>query len=778
MKKIMSLLLILLLPVFAHATVSSETTRVKYTCNGTSTTYAYPFKILEDDDLLVIKNLTATLADTTLVLNTNYTVTGAGGTGGGNVVLTTGSVCASGYTLTILRNFELTQETDYVDGEVFSAESFENALDKSSMIQQQQSEAIGRSFKLPKTSSLIEPVLPNAVANNYIGWNASGTALEDKAAPVATTATAYVIDALISYGGGTAYTQATIEAALTAIGTVNKVTLLLRPGTWVISSNADWSAYTNVTFKIVPGMLFSRGAFTMNIPNPDAGLYQWLSGTGAVTFSGDVPTLYPQWWGAVGDNSTDSTVALQAFFDAIPSRGQGVIPEGIYKTTALLDIDATDYQNIKFIGYIAPVGCSGIKISNRNYTKIENLMVILSARDWTSDYSGLIIHESNNLDVDIERIDNFQKGLTLSASDAGVAYNKFKINRLQNNKYANYYDITGTGWVNENSFYGGDFTLSAAVKAADTGSYAIYVASTSIYGNNNNRYYSPSFEGLHNGILFDQSTEWLLSHSRFEDVTANHLSGVVVRSVFIFGFGFDISKWGLSVSDARNNVFIGKEANNELTILTEGDYGGFGFLNAVDHTVVGRLYYNSTAPFLAFTPADGVAMALNKGYEGSTTPTTGTYRKGVVVWNSTVAIGQAIGWVCSVSGTAGTLNTGATTATGTLGDAFVVVNSTTGLYAGAQISIVGVAGTKVVTGVSGTTVYLTSTINASVVGAAVAYVNPTWLEIAAQISYRSNAASPAGSVTPLYIGEEYLHTTGNHWFKAHGLTNSDWTALN
>jgi hypothetical protein len=43
---------------------------------------------------------------------------------------------------------------------------------------------------------------------------------------------------------------------------------------------------------------------------------------------------------------------------------------------------------------------------------------------------------------------------------------------------------------------------------------------------------------------------------------------------------------------------------------------------------------------------------------------------------------------------------------------------------------------------------------------------------------RSGAASPVGSVTPLFIGEEYLHTTGNHWFKAHGLTNSDWTALN
>jgi len=45
-------------------------------------------------------------------------------------------------------------------------------------------------------------------------------------------------------------------------------------------------------------------------------------------------------------------------------------------------------------------------------------------------------------------------------------------------------------------------------------------------------------------------------------------------------------------------------------------------------------------------------------------------------------------------------------------------------------------------------------------------------------SYRSGALSPSGVVTPMFIGEEYLQTTGNHWFKSHGFTNSDWTALN
>ena len=120
----------------------------------------------------------------------------------------------------------------------------------------------------------------------------------------------YEVDALITYGGGVNYTQATIQDALTAIGTTDKVTLLLRPSTWVISSNADWSAYTNVTFKIVPGAKFS-GAFTLNIPNIDAGRYQIFDSTlGAVTLSGNIAETYPEWWYASGDYYTAFQAAI------------------------------------------------------------------------------------------------------------------------------------------------------------------------------------------------------------------------------------------------------------------------------------------------------------------------------------------------------------------------------------------------------------------------------------------------------------------------------------
>ena len=143
------------------------------------------------------------------------------------------------------------------------------------------------------------------------------------------------VDALVTYGSGITYTDATITAALSAMGTTTKGTLLLRPGTWVISASKDWSAYTNVTFKIMPGAILSHGTYTLNIPNPIAGVYQWLSGTGAVTFCGTIKEVYPEWFGAVADNSTDNTNALQYALNSQASGGVVKFSTGTYRFTYL-----------------------------------------------------------------------------------------------------------------------------------------------------------------------------------------------------------------------------------------------------------------------------------------------------------------------------------------------------------------------------------------------------------------------------------------------------------
>jgi hypothetical protein len=92
-------------------TVSSTTTKNSYSGNGSTTTFAYGFKIFADADLTVILR-SSTGVETVQSLTTNYTVTNAGNASGGNVVF--GSAPASGVTVVIRRNMALTQSTDYV----------------------------------------------------------------------------------------------------------------------------------------------------------------------------------------------------------------------------------------------------------------------------------------------------------------------------------------------------------------------------------------------------------------------------------------------------------------------------------------------------------------------------------------------------------------------------------------------------------------------------------------------------------------------------------------
>ena len=44
--------------------------------------------------------------------------------------------------------------------------------------------------------------------------------------------------------------------------------------------------------------------------------------------------------------------------------------------------------------------------------------------------------------------------------------------------------------------------------------------------------------------------------------------------------------------------------------------------------------------------------------------------------------------------------------------------------------------------------------------------------------FRTNAGSPSGVLTPRFVGEEVLNTSGNQWFKSYGLVNTDWGQLN
>ena len=155
-------------------TVSSTTTKNSYSGNGSTTVFAYAFKIFAEADLKVIVR-SSTGTETTKTLNADYTVSGVGVTSGGNV--TFGSAPASGETVLIRREAALTQTTDYTANDPFPAEDHENALDKLTFHTQQQQEELDRSIKLSRTNTMTSTeftVGASDRANKVLAFDSSG----------------------------------------------------------------------------------------------------------------------------------------------------------------------------------------------------------------------------------------------------------------------------------------------------------------------------------------------------------------------------------------------------------------------------------------------------------------------------------------------------------------------------------------------------------------------------------------------------------------------------
>ncbi|OPI45875.1 hypothetical protein BFQ11_25375 [Escherichia coli] len=104
-------------------TVSTEVDHNEYTGNGVTTSFPYTFRVFKESDLVVqVVDLDENIA--VLALDTDYTVTGAGGYNGGNVILS--KALANGYQISISRELPVTQETDLRNQGKFFAEVHED----------------------------------------------------------------------------------------------------------------------------------------------------------------------------------------------------------------------------------------------------------------------------------------------------------------------------------------------------------------------------------------------------------------------------------------------------------------------------------------------------------------------------------------------------------------------------------------------------------------------------------------------------------------------------
>ncbi len=153
-------------------TVSSTTSRNEYNGNAATTVFAYTFRILDQDHIAVYVD------DVLQTLTTDYTVSGVGDSGGGNITFVVAPPSGTANVI-FLRSIPLTQETDYVENDPFPAEAHEDALDKLTMIVQQMQEEIGRSLTFVPTVTINNISVPSPNAGKALLWNATEDALEN-----------------------------------------------------------------------------------------------------------------------------------------------------------------------------------------------------------------------------------------------------------------------------------------------------------------------------------------------------------------------------------------------------------------------------------------------------------------------------------------------------------------------------------------------------------------------------------------------------------------------
>ena len=157
-------------------TISTTTLRNSYSGNGSTTAFAYTFPINSTSEITVIER-SATGTETVKSEgsgSTNYSIVDNGASGGTVTMVT---APAAGTTLVILRNTNLTQETDYVANDQFPAETHEDALAKLTMQVQEVQEELGRSFKVSKSNTISSAEFTDSAtdrASKTLGFDSSG----------------------------------------------------------------------------------------------------------------------------------------------------------------------------------------------------------------------------------------------------------------------------------------------------------------------------------------------------------------------------------------------------------------------------------------------------------------------------------------------------------------------------------------------------------------------------------------------------------------------------
>lgn len=168
---------------------------------------------------------------------------------------------------------------------------------------------------------------------------------------------------------------------LAEIGTTNKRTILFKPGTYTWSTNDTITS--NIHVEIQAGAIFSiDSGKTLTISGTiNAPEMKIFDGSGSIVFGSTFTAkVYPEWWGALGDGSTDDYTEINNAISSLPTGGGSIFlnpivykisstltlgnNQHIYGPGATISATMTSGEAIKFLS----AGWASINLYNIIYT--------------------------------------------------------------------------------------------------------------------------------------------------------------------------------------------------------------------------------------------------------------------------------------------------------------------------------------------------------------------------------------------------------------------------
>lgn len=211
-------------------------------------------------------------------------------------------------------------------------------------------------------------------------------------------------------------------------------------------------------------------------------------------------------YGADPTGANDSTTAIQAAIDAALASGQKVTGVGTYKISSKIVIKTdADFSQCTFNVYSTPA--VAVEISTGSATDptdyIINKVIWLPKRienmtkpttGWAGQGYGVRVVNAYSCEIFVGSVVNFSLGLFCLGNNDGNNYNNYYLGHLENNKINVKLQGLGTGWCNENNFFGGRLSHYSGEGTNVNGVVQITIEDSPNVCNNN-IFYRPSLEG-------------------------------------------------------------------------------------------------------------------------------------------------------------------------------------------------------------------------------------------------------------------------------------------